>query len=206
MMRASGFAPHSLILASLLAVTLAVTVSCTSAPDTGTGTASPAAPEVLLPDGGPIPLLDHEGEPFSLERHLGEVVVVFFGYTLCPDYCPTAMAQMSRVVARLGPDQDRVVTVFISVDPERDTPQILKAYVGNFRLRAVGLTGSPDAIDDVVRRYGATYEIVDSGSAMGPQVHHSTQLALVEPEGRLRRLIAHDADADTIARAIAELL
>lgn len=196
-----GSATHAHIVAVLLASVLGLGSACAPpAADT------PTAVEVILPEGGPIDLMDQDRQPFSLDDHRGEVVVVFFGYTSCPDYCPAAMAQMTRVLNRLGADRDRVLTAFISVDPERDTPEILDAYVGNFRLRAVGLTGDPDAIDDVVRRYGATYEIVDDGSAMGPQVHHSTQLALVGPDGRLRRLIAHDTETDRIVQAIQELL
>lgn len=185
---------------ALLALTV-VAYACTSRPGPGDD-----GPEVILPAGGPIDLVGQDGRPFSLADHRGKVLVVFFGYTSCPDYCPSAMARLSRVTAALGPRARDVLTVFVSVDPDRDTPEILGTYVGNFSVEAVGLTGTREAIDDVVRRYGATYEIVQSDSAMGPLVHHSTQFVLVGRDGALRRLLPHETSVEDLTQAVLALL
>lgn len=165
-----------------------------------------APPDVLLPEGGAIDLVAHGGQRFSLADQRGKVVIVFFGYTSCPDYCPAALSRLSRVTDALGAQAADVLTVFISVDPDRDTPEMLGTYVGNFRVNAVGLTGTREAVDDVVRRYGATYEFVDSDSAMGPMVHHSTQFAIVSPSGALVHLLPHDTPVETIVSTVRSLL
>ncbi len=97
-------------------------------------------------------LTDHNGQPRTLADFRGKVVVVFFGFTHCPDVCPTTLAELARAVKKLGPDGDRVQVLLVTVDPERDTPEILKQYVTAFDPRFLGLTGDADAIARTAQR------------------------------------------------------
>src|SRR5258708_27696292 len=117
--------------------------------------------------GGDFALTDDKGAPFNLGGQRGKVVLLFFGYTSCPDACPATMTKLSSVYKGLGADRDRVLTIFISVDPERDTPEALGKYMRYFGLNAVGLTGKKAEIDAVVKQYGASYAIEKSDSALG---------------------------------------
>ena len=100
-------------------------------------------------------LTDQNGRSFHLSQLRGKVVLLFFGYTHCPDACPTTMAKLSRVSKLLGPDAGSVMILFASVDPDRDTPNILKSYLAYFHMNSIGLTGTKEEIDAVVKQYGA---------------------------------------------------
>lgn len=152
-------------------------------------------------------LTDQTGQPFSLSSQRGKVVMLFFGYTMCPDVCPTTLSKLATVASRLGDDRARVKTVYVTVDPERDTPAVLKADLDLFALDAVGLTGSRAAIDSVVALYGATYEITPTpGSAGRYSVAHSTTLYLLDASGVVRRELPYEATADEVTTAVKELL
>ncbi|WP_461412771.1 SCO family protein [Gemmatimonas sp.] len=152
-------------------------------------------------------LTDHTGQPFSLESQRGKVVMLFFGYTMCPDVCPTTLSKLTTVTARLGTDRAQVKTVYVTVDPERDSPAVLKADLDLFDLDAVGLTGTREAIDKVVAMYGATYEITPTpGSAAKYSVAHSTTLYIIDPAGVVRREFPYETTADEIVAAIKPLL
>ncbi len=103
--------------------------------------------------GGPFRLIDQNGRAVSEQDFKGEPFVVFFGFTNCPDICPTTLFEMSEVLKRLGPDANKTAALFISVDPERDTPEKLKDYVSSFHPRIFGLTGTPEEIAAVEREY-----------------------------------------------------
>jgi protein SCO1 len=103
--------------------------------------------------GGPFQLTDQNGRAVTDRDFKGEPFLVFFGFTNCPDICPTTLFEMSEVFKRLGPDADRTAALFISVDPERDTPDKLKDYVSSFHPRIFGLTGTPEQIATVEREY-----------------------------------------------------
>ena len=103
--------------------------------------------------GGPFRLTDQNGRAVSEQDFKGEPFVVFFGFTNCPDICPTTLFEMSEVLKRLGPDANRTAALFITVDPERDTPEKLKDYVSSFHPRIFGLTGTPEEIATVEREY-----------------------------------------------------
>ena len=103
--------------------------------------------------GGPFSLVDQNGRAVSEQDFSGKPFIVFFGFTNCPDICPTTLFEMSEVLKRLGPDADKTAALFISVDPERDTPQKLKDYLSSFHPRIFGLTGSPEAIGAVEKEY-----------------------------------------------------
>src|SRR5579862_3996206 len=114
----------------------------------------------VLAVGGDFALTDDNNQPFELSSLRGKAVLIFFGYTSCPDVCPTTLSKLSSVQKQLGPDATRVKTLYITVDPDRDTPAVLKADLGYFDLDALGLTGTKSEIDNVVGLYGASYEII----------------------------------------------
>jgi len=161
----------------------------------------------VLPIGGDFALTDHNGARFDLASLRGKAVLIFFGYTSCPDACPTTLSKLATVYRRLGNDRARVKTLYVSVDPERDTPPVLKADLENFDLDALGLTGTKDEIDKVVALYGAAYEITPTPeSAAKYSVAHTTWLYAVDAAGRTRIRFPYDAPADEIVRGIREVL
>jgi protein SCO1/2 len=154
--------------------------------------------------GGPFELTTHEGKRLSSAELAGTPFVVFFGFTHCPDVCPTTLLELTNLIRRLGPDADRMRYLFITVDPERDTPELLKLYMSNFDPRIVGLTGTAEEIASVARAYGAFYQKVPTKNGftynhtatvylMGKDGHRIGTLADKEPEDvrvkKLRRLI-----------------
>ena len=161
----------------------------------------------ILDGGGDFALTDHDGHPFSLASQRGKVLLIFFGYTFCPDACPTTLSKLSSVYRKLGDDASKVKTLYISVDPERDTPDVLKADLGNFRIDAVGLTGQKADIDTVVQQYGAAYEIVPTpDSAAKYTVSHTTTLYALDPSGRLRMKFRYEATVDEVVTGIRSIL
>ncbi len=157
--------------------------------------------------GGDFSLTDHDGKPFQLASQRGKVVLIFFGYTFCPDACPTTLSKLSSVYRKLEDDASKVKTLYISVDPERDTPDVLKADLGNFRIDAIGLTGAKAAIDAVVQQYGAAYEIVPTpDSAAKYTVSHTTTLYALDPQGRIRMKFRYEATVDEIVEGVRAIL
>lgn len=168
--------------------------------------AAVAAPPVME-GGGDFSLTDHDGKPFQLASQRGKVVLIFFGYTFCPDACPTTLSKLSSVSRRLGADASKVKVLYISVDPERDTPEVLKADLANFRIDSIGLTGTKAEIDKVVQQYGAAYEIVPTpDSAAKYSVSHTTTLYALDPQGRLRTKFRYEATVDEIVAGIHAIL
>ncbi len=157
--------------------------------------------------GGEFTLESAEGT-VSLSDYRGKVVAMYIGYASCPDVCPTSLAIMSQALKNLSPeDAAKVQPVFISVDPERDTPEKLALYSKFFFPTMVGLTGERTAIDDIVKRYGAFYKIVDMGdSAMGYAVDHSSRTYLIDQSGQFAKALSHGTSPDDVALAIRELL
>jgi protein SCO1/2 len=156
--------------------------------------------------GGDFALTDQTGRRFQLAQLRGKVVLLFFGYTSCPDACPNTLTKLANVYRLLGADKDRVVTLFVSVDPGRDTPAALKDYLAYFRINSIGLTGSKDEIDRVVNQYGARYEIEKSDSAMGYHINHSTDLYLLNQKGEIAHLFKYSDGQRAIADGIRSLL
>lgn len=133
--------------------------------------------------GGPFRLVNHEGKPFSDADLAGQPYLVFFGFTHCPDVCPTTLFEISETLHRLGPAAGNVRALFISIDPERDTPETLKRYLSSFHSRIVGLTGTPEEIEAVVKSYRAYARKVpvDGG---GYTMDHTAFVYLFDREGR----------------------
>ena len=151
-------------------------------------------------------LTDHTGARRSLADFRGKVVTVFFGFTQCPDVCPGTLIEMKEVMALLGEDADRVQTLFITVDPERDTPEVLAAYVPAFDPRFLGLYGEPDEIARVARGYRVFYEKVPGSSPENYQINHTAASYVIDPQGELRLFVKHGAGAEALAHDIRLLL
>jgi protein SCO1/2 len=161
----------------------------------------------VLPVGGDFALTDDNNQQFELSSLRGKAVLIFFGYTSCPDVCPTTLSKLSEVYRQLGPSAARVKTLYISVDPQRDTPMVLKDDLSDFDLDALGLTGSKPQIDKVVALYGASYEIIPTPtSAMKYNVAHSTTLYALDPAGRTRILFPYEASVSDIVKGVKTIL
>jgi protein SCO1 len=157
--------------------------------------------------GGNFVLTDHDSRRFELSSLRGKAVLIFFGYTSCPDACPTTLSKLATVYKKLGEDAKRVKTLYISVDPERDTPAVLKADLSNFELDALGLTGSKAELDRVVALYGATYEIVPLPESESKYaVAHSTTLYALDQEGRTRLTFPYEATVNEIVNGLRAIL
>jgi len=156
-----------------------------------------------MPIGGDFSLTDHNGEPFHLFAQK-RPVLLFFGYATCPDFCPQTLAQLAQAYSKLGDDGD-VLTVFVSVDPQRDTPEVLKKYIAHFEVPVVGLTGSKEALDAVVKQYAGFYEIRDEGSAAGYLIDHSLYIYVIDRNGGVRYLLRSTDTIDDMVTIMRQL-
>ncbi len=138
----------------------------------------PAAPE--------FELMRAAGTRFQLSEMRGKVVVLYFGYTSCPDVCPTTLAEFKQALDQLGNDASHVQVVFVTVDPDRDTPQRMQTYVDHFNANFIGLSGSEDVLTKVWNSYGIYREIVQGTSAAGYLVNHTSRVTLIDQQGNLR--------------------
>src|SRR5205823_8716209 len=133
--------------------------------------------------GGPFQMVDQNGRPFSDADLLGKWHLIFFGYTHCPDTCPTALNELSLAIDRLGKKRDEVVIVYISVDPERDTPEVLKSYVASFDAPVVALTGSAEQVAQAARAY-RVYFAKHARPGGEYDMDHSAVIYVMDPQGR----------------------
>jgi protein SCO1/2 len=152
--------------------------------------------------GGPFQLVDQTGRKVDQRVLKGKWSAVFFGYTFCPDACPTTMFALGQAQKLLGAKADRFQTVFISVDPARDTPKQLASFLSTdaFPKGAIGLTGTPAQVDRAAKAYHVYYQAVGSGSAY--TVNHSTVTYLMNPQGRFACLLPYDAQPQQIAAKV----
>lgn len=151
-------------------------------------------------------LTDTSGKPTTLADFKGKVVVLFFGFTHCPDVCPGTLAELALVKKQLGPDGDRMQVVFVTLDPERDRPEILKEYVPAFDPTFVGLYGDPAAIARTAKEFKVFYRKVP-GSAPGTYTLDHTAAAFVfDPRGRLRLFASYGQGPEALAHDIRLLL
>jgi protein SCO1/2 len=142
--------------------------------------------------GGPFQLVDMNGRPVSEKSLAGKPTAIFFGFTYCPEVCPTTLGAMTAAMQTLGPDADRLNVVFVSIDPERDRPEQMKLYLSNFDRRIQGYTGSPQAVDVAARAYRVYYKKVplDGGDYT---MDHSTAVYLMDRKGQFAGLIRYGA-------------
>lgn len=140
-------------------------------------------PPATAPD---FTLTDQSGNPFRLHDQRGKVVLMFFGYTNCPDVCPITLSEFKKIKAGLGSRATEVVFVFITVDPERDTPERLRLYVGSFDPDFIGLTGTVEQLEPVWKSYGVFRQRQDVGSAAGYLMDHSSRTYTLDANGNWR--------------------
>jgi len=157
--------------------------------------------------GGDFTLYGKDGA-VNLTDYRGKVVAIYFGYTQCPDVCPTNLAFLGAALKQLSTKElENVQGVFISVDPGRDTPEILADYSKYFHPKIIGISGTPEMVDPIVAAYGAYYEKVSySNSAMLYGISHTSETYIVGKNGKLSAILPHAAPADDIANAIQKAL
>lgn len=152
-------------------------------------------------------LTDFNGQPRSLTDYKGKAVVVFFGFTQCPDVCPTTMNEMAQVNELLGTDGDKLQVVFISIDPERDTPEVLKAYMGSFDPSFAGLyAASPEALAALAKDFKIFYKKVDGKTPTSYSMDHTAASYVYDPQGRLRLYARYGIGPQAMADDIRLLL
>ncbi|MCC7082501.1 MAG: SCO family protein [Burkholderiales bacterium] len=153
-----------------------------------------------------LELSDHHGKVRGLADFRGKVVVVFFGYTHCPDVCPTTLAKLAEVAKSLGGDADKLQVLFITVDPERDTTAVLSRYVPAFDARFIGLTGDPAAIARTAKEFKVIYQKQPGNAPDAYSVDHSSGTFVFDPQGRVRLFVRHDQSVEDLVHDIRLLL
>jgi cytochrome oxidase Cu insertion factor (SCO1/SenC/PrrC family) len=177
----------------------------------------PAARERLLPAGassvgralvgGPFALTDQNGKRVTDKDFRGRYTLVFFGFTMCPDVCPSALQVMAAALDKLGAKGQQLTPVFITVDPERDTPAQLAGYVKSFHPRLVGLTGTPADIEAVTKAYRVyVKKVSDPKSSAGYTFDHSAIIYLMGPDGAYLAHFTHATNPDAMAERLGKLL
>ena len=155
--------------------------------------------------GGPFSLTDHTGKAVSDEDFQGNLVLMVFGYTFCPDVCPTTLQRVAEAMDLLAGGAEQVRPLFVTVDPERDSPEVLSAYVEAFHPRMVGLTGSAEQVRQITESYRVYHAKVGSGDS-DYLMDHSAYIYLLGADGRLLTYLRHDSTPETIAAVIEPLL
>jgi protein SCO1/2 len=158
------------------------------------------------PYGQALELTDHNGRPRTLQDFRGKALVVFFGFTHCPDVCPITLSELARALKQLGADAQRVQVVMITVDPERDTPEVLKRYVTALDPGFLGLTGDAQAIAAAAREFKVFYQKSPGATPQAYSVDHSSGTFVYDAAGRLRLLVGYGQGADVFAHDIGQLL
>ncbi|MEP0804998.1 MAG: SCO family protein [Chloroflexota bacterium] len=158
----------------------------------------PKAPDFLL--------LRHDGSAFRLSGMQGKTVLLFFGYTSCPDVCPTTLAELNQAMKQLGDDANRVQVVFVSVDPQRDTPERVQEYVNHFNPNFIGLSGTETALTKIWKDYGVFREIVEGTSALGYIVNHTARVTLIDADGNLRISFSFETPVEDIVHDLKLIL
>lgn len=152
-------------------------------------------------------LPDHHGRTRSIKDFAGKVVVVFFGYTQCPDVCPTSMSELAEIRKLLGADGDRLQGIFITVDPDRDTPEVLKAYMENFDPSFLALRpASPEQLATLAKDFKAYYKKVDGRTPTSYTMDHSAGSYVFDPQGRIRLFTRYGMGAPALAGDLRQLL
>jgi len=180
--------------AAALVLALAAASACRTGP-----------PATGLQFGGDFSLTDQNNQTFHLHDVRGRPAVLFFGYTSCPDMCPATMSRIAGALTRAGGSGGSVATLFVSVDSQRDTPAVLKAYVHSFSAPITALTGTAEEVQHVAAAYHATYQIVPTGTT-NYLVNHTSAMFLIDRRGRLREIVKFDVSPEALASALRTLL
>jgi protein SCO1/2 len=161
-----------------------------------------AASASALALGGPFHLTDHTGRAVSEADYRGKFLLVYFGYTFCPDVCPTELQTIAQALDQLGPAADRIQPLFVTIDPARDTAKQLATYVALFSPRLVGLTGTPDQVAAMAREYRVYYARADGATPETYSMDHSSFVYLMAPDGRFLEVFGRDTAPETLAAAL----
>lgn len=153
-----------------------------------------------------LALTDAAGKKRTLADFRGKLVVVFFGFAQCPDVCPTTLSDYAQVKQKLGADGDKLQVIFVTVDPERDTPQVLAAYVPNFDPSFIGLTGTVNEINAAAREFKVFYQKVPGKTETSYTIDHTAGSYVFDREGRIRLFVKHAAPVDSIVADLKKLL
>ena len=157
--------------------------------------------------GGPFSLVGADGKPVTDRDFRGRYMLIFFGFTHCPDICPAELQVIAQALEQLGDKAKNVVPIFITLDPERDTPEAMGNYVKSFGPNFVGLTGSPEAIAAAAKAYRVSYaKVEDKESAADYGVDHSALVYLMDPEGRYVTHFSYGLSAEQMAEKLGKLL
>ena len=157
--------------------------------------------------GGPFSLVGADGKPVTDRDFRGRYMLIFFGFTHCPDICPAELQVIAQALEQLGDKAKTVVPIFITLDPERDTPEAMANYVKSFGPNFVGLTGSPEAIAAAAKAYRVAYSKVENKESAGDySVDHSALVYLMDPEGRYVTHFSYGLSADQMAEKLEKLL
>ena len=151
-------------------------------------------------------LTDHNGKARKLADFRGKAVAIFFGYTQCPDYCPTTLSALAEAMKRLGPDADRVQVLFVTLDPERDTPELLREYITSFDPRFLALRGDAEATAATAKEFKVVYQKVAGPRPGAYTLDHSAATYLYDPQGRLRLYVGASQGVDTYVHDLRALL
>lgn len=151
-------------------------------------------------------LTDHNGQARSIKDFAGKVVVLFFGYTQCPDVCPTSMSELAEVKKLLGKEGERLQGLFVTVDPQRDTPEVLKAYMGNFDPTFLALYGTPEKLEALAKEYKVYFKKVEGKTPTSYTMDHSAGSYVYDTQGKLRLYTRYGTGPQALAADIKLLL
>lgn len=156
--------------------------------------------------GGPFAMTDQNGKRVTEKDFLGRYMLVFFGFTYCPDVCPTELQVMTAALAEMGEDGNSIQPVFVSVDPERDTAANVKSYVENFGAGLIGLTGSPEDVATMAKAYRVYYQKIDGPSGKDYTIDHSSIIYLMGPDGKFRKHFTYTTDPKALAEGLRQAM
>jgi len=168
----------------------------------GAAEVRPDLPPNTAKIGGSFALINQDGKKVTDADYRGKYLFVYFGYTYCPDLCPTGLQSIAHALDQLGPDAAKVQPLYITIDPARDTPEKLKQYVGSFHPRIVGLTGTAQQIADIAKKYQVYYakgEMVDDKDYV---MDHSSLIYLMDPKGKFITTFDEEADPASLVKAL----
>jgi len=196
------FAGACIAIAVALAIITVVVVSGRTSTSDGAEVTSTGQPLV----GGDFKLVNQDGRPVDQTMLNGKWSLVFFGFTYCPEFCPTTLAELGAVQQRLGDKADNLQIVFVSIDPERDMPQALKDYLSSdgFPKGTIGLTGTPEQVATAAKAYRAFYQKVGEGESY--TMNHSLTVYLMGPDGKFRTAVAYGMGPDKTTRIIEQAM
>ncbi len=154
--------------------------------------------------GGPFTLVNQDGKTVTEKDFLGRYMLVFFGFTYCPDFCPTELQVMTAALDQMGEQAKKIQPVFVSIDPDRDTPEVMKSYVENFGGGLVGLTGSAEQVAQAAKAFRVYY--AKAGQGADYKMDHSTFIYLMGPDGRFVKHFTYTTDAARLAQELKTLV